>query len=174
MASEDDDAGSECVASEDDEACDECVESEDDDAGSVCVASGDDEACDECVAIEDDDAGSECVTSGVDEACDECVAGEGDEACNECVAGKDDEASRGAGRCESRVDISLFEPGMQNCLADQCWTAMRDRRILARIYNRLPRVGLRAADMSVRRTIVPPRTRASCLFQMLTIMPVRL
>ena len=134
MASEDEEACNECVASEDNETCSEYVASEDDDAG------------DECVASEDDDAGSECVASEDDDAGDECVASEDDEAGSECVASEDDEATRGAGRGESRADNLLFEPGMRNCLADQCWTAMRDRMIPARIYNRLPRGGLRGHE----------------------------
>ena len=140
------DAGDECVAGEDVEACNECVASEESDTCSECVASEDDDACDECVASEDDDADDGCVASEDNEACSECVASGDDEACDECVASEDDQATRGAGRGESRADNSLFEPGMQNCLADQCWTAMPDRRILARIYNRLPRVGLRGHE----------------------------
>ena len=110
------------------------------------VAGEDDEAGDDCVASEDDEAGDECVASQDDEACDECVASEEDKACNEGVEGEESEAgeaTRGASRGESRADNSFFEPGIRNYLPDQCWTAIRDRTIHARIYNRLPRVGLR-------------------------------
>ena len=107
-------------------------------AGIECVASGDDEVSSESVASEESEACNECVASGDEEACDECVAGEGDKAGDTCVASGDNEAARCPGRGES-----LFGPGIRNYLPDRCRTAMRDIVIPVRVYNRLPRVGLR-------------------------------
>ena len=69
------------------------------------------------------------------------VAGDGDQACDRCVSSGDDEAARGPGRGES-----IFGPGILNYLPDRCWTAM----IPVRVYNRLPRVGLRGHLASAR------------------------
>ena len=112
------DATETCDANEEDEACDECVAGGEDEAGDEYVAG--DEG-DECVASEDDEACDECMASEDHEACDECVAGEDDEAGDECIAGEEDEAG------------DECEPGILNYLPYQCWTAIRDRTIHARI-----------------------------------------
>ena len=129
------DAAETCDATEACDAAETCDATETCDAAKTCDATEDSDADETCDAIEACDATETCDAAGTCDAAETCDATEESDATETCDA---TEARLG----ESRVDNSLFEPGIRNYLPDHCWTETFDRTIPTRIDVNLPQVGL--------------------------------